>query len=292
MRQFSEGFAAHIASGATTLCWCWTIRRRDETVLGFTDHDRALAFGEVTFSPAHGLDGGETADRLGPQTQTAEVLGVLHSDAITEDDILLGRYDGARVESWRVNWRDVSQRELIRADTIGEIVREDGVFRAELRSGQHALNVPKGRIYQHLCDARLGDGRCKVNLDQPVYRGAAVVTGIADGQSVTVSGLGGFAPGWFAHGRALWTAVRRAGVEDMVARHADGVLGFDRPVGDWVAVGDTLTVFAGCDRQFGTCKAKFGNGVNFQGFPHIPGTDFVMRYPNSGDRMDGGRLVK
>lgn len=292
MRQFSEGFAAHIASGTTTLCWCWAIRRRDGIALGFTDHDRVLSFEGMTFSPAHGLDAGTTADRLGPQTQTAEVLGVLHSDAIAEDDIVLGRYDGARVESWRVNWRDVSQRELIRADTIGEIVREDGVFRAELRSGQHALNVPKGRIYQHLCDARLGDGRCTVNLDLPAFRGAAVVTGLIDGQTVSVSGLGDFAPGWFSHGRAHWTSGRRAGVADMVARHENGVLGLDRPVTGWVAVGDTLTLVAGCDRQFGTCRSKFGNGVNFQGFPHIPGTDFVMRYPNSGDRMDGGRLVK
>ena len=61
---------------------------------------------------------------------------MLHSEAITEDDILLGRYDGAAVETWRVNWRDVSQRLLLRRATIGEIVREDGVFRAELRSGQ------------------------------------------------------------------------------------------------------------------------------------------------------------
>ena len=51
MRQFGEGFAAHIASGATTLCWCWRIVRtdgvrrgahRDETVVSASrpDDDR------------------------------------------------------------------------------------------------------------------------------------------------------------------------------------------------------------------------------------------------------------
>ncbi|HCO54416.1 MAG TPA: beta tubulin, partial [Pelagibacterium sp.] len=68
-----------------------------------------LGFGETEFAPAHGLDGGEIVQKLGAQTETAEVLGVLHSEAISEDDIALGRYDGARVQSWRVNWRALEQ---------------------------------------------------------------------------------------------------------------------------------------------------------------------------------------
>ena len=291
MRQFGENFASHIASGATTLAWCWKIVRTDGAVLGFTDHDVALAFGGTEFVPAHGLDGGETVQRLGAQTQTSEVLGVLHSDAISEDDIALGRYDGARVESWRVNWRSLDERALIRIDTMGEIVREDGVFRAELRSGQHAMNVPRGRLYQHMCDARLGDGRCRKNIEQAAFRGEAVVTGKPDAGSVTVSGIEGFAAGWFGHGVAKWNSGRRIGIEDAVIRHEGGRLSFDRPVGDWVETGDTLTVYAGCDKQFATCRTKFGNGVNFQGFPHIPGNDYVLRYPGSGERLDGGRIV-
>ncbi|WP_421952367.1 DUF2163 domain-containing protein [Pelagibacterium sp.] len=291
MRQFGEEFAAHIASGATTLCWCWRIERTDGVTLGFTDHDVALAFGGTAFEPAHGLDGGETVQKLGAQTETAEVLGVLHSEAISEDDIALGRYDGARVESWRVNWRDSAQRELIRADTIGEITREDGVFRAELRSGQHAMNVPRGRLYQHMCDARLGDGRCGKNIETAAFRVAATVTGKPDATSATVSGLDGFDAGWFSHGVARWESGRRAGIEETIVRQDGGTIALDRPVGDWVEIGDTLTVYAGCDKRFSTCGAKFSNAINFQGFPHIPGTDFVLRYPGTDDRLDGRRIV-
>jgi uncharacterized phage protein (TIGR02218 family) len=291
MRQFGEDFAVHIASGATTLCWCWRILRTDGVALGFTDHDEALVFGGTEFAPAHGLDGGETVQKLGAQTETAEVLGVLYSDAISEDDIALGRYDGARVESWRVNWRDVGQRELIRVDTIGEITREDGVFRAELRSGQHAMNVPRGRIYQHMCDARLGDGQCGKNIETGAFRATAVVTAISGATSVAVSGLDGFDAGWFRHGVGRWVSGRRVGIEETIVRHDGATLGFDRPVSDWVEIGDTLTVYAGCDKRFSTCGAKFGNAVNFQGFPHIPGNDFVLRYPGTEDRLDGGRIV-
>jgi uncharacterized phage protein (TIGR02218 family) len=55
-------------------------------------------------------------------------------------------------------------------------------------------------------------------------------------------------------------------------------------------VGDTLVAVAGCDRQLTTCRDKFHNTVNFRGFPHIPGNDFVLRYPKPGDALNGEPL--
>jgi len=48
--------------------------------------------------------------------------------------------------------------------------------------------------------------------------------------------------------------------------------------------------FAGraCDKRWRTCVETFGNGVNFQGFPDIPGDDFLSAWPGPGERHDGG----
>jgi len=288
--------AAHLAAAETTLATCWKLMRADGTVLGFTDHDAALSFGGTEYVPAHGLDGAEAPARLGGQVDTTEVLGLLHSEAIREEDILAGRYDGATVETWRVNWQDVGQRLLLRTDTIGEIVREDGRFRAELRSAQQGLNATHGRIYQGLCDAVVGDGRCGVDLDNPAFRATATVTGFDDPHRVRVAGLEGFEPGWFGFGRAVWTEGRRQGLTDAVVSHdrvgTEDVLAFSLRVADWVVPGDMVTVTAGCDRRWTTCRTKFGNGVNFRGFPHIPGNDYVLRQPRSGDALDGRAVVR
>jgi len=295
MRSFTPEFAAHIESGATTLATCWRITRVDGTVLGFTDHDQRLSFDGMDFVPAHGLDAGQTSAKMGGQTDTSEVVGVLHSDAISEDDILLGRYDGAVVETWRVNWREVTERHLMRRDTLGEIVREDGVFRAELRSAQHMLNVAKGRTYQSLCDALLGDTACGVNVEAPAFRGSAVVSAVIDRHQVAVTGLSGFSVGWFGFGTAKWSGGRRMGNADRIVRHTRvggvDILTFDSAVGEWIAPGDGLVAYAGCDKRFATCRGKFGNGLNFRGFPHIPGSDYVMRYPKKGEALDGRPLL-
>lgn len=295
MRDVPTDLAAHLAQDETTTARCWRIIRQDGVVLGFTDHDRPLVVEGTECLPTTGLDGSEMPARLGNQVETGEVLGVLDSSAISEEDILLGRYDGARVESWMVNWAAPEQCLLLRVDTVGEIVREDGIFRAELRSPQQALNVTRGRIYHSLCDATVGDERCGVNLDLPAHKGEAVVSEIIDDFQIRVSGLAGFGEGWFAFGAAVWTDGKRVGLRDPVLTHkrdADGdVLGFAGRVGDWVAVGDALSVTVGCDRRFATCRTRFGNQVNFRGFPHIPGSDYVLRHPRQGDAMDGRAVV-
>ncbi len=295
MRSIPAPLAAHLGQGETTTAKCWRVIRSDGVTRGFTDHDRALDVGGTTCAPTFGLDGGEMPARLGQQVETGEVLGVLDSAAISEDDILLGRYDGAQVETWLVNWAEPDQCLKLRVDTIGEIVREDGVFRAELRSPQQALNVTRGRVYQGLCDAVVGDGRCGVDLDLAAHMGTATVTEVLDAFQIRVSGLAGFEEGWFGFGVGTWTDGRCEGLRDPVLTHRrepeGDVLGFAARVGDWIAVGDQLSVTVGCDRRFATCRARFGNEVNFRGFPHIPGSDYVLRHPRSGDAMDGRAVV-
>jgi len=246
--------------------------------------------------PANGLDGSEVSAKLGTQVDTSEVTGILHSSALSEEDILLGRYRNAAVTTFKVNWRDVSVREIMRNDSIGEIVREDQIFRAELRSQQEVLNIPKGRRYQSGCDTLVGSTRCGINIEDAAYKGAAQVVSVTGRFSISVSGLSGFATGWFTRGKTLWNSGKRSQLSDAVNSHSlDGgivSLTFADPVGDWVATGDMLSVFVGCNRLFSTCKSKFSNSANFQGFPHIPGNDFLLAYPRAGDELNGTALVK
>ncbi len=295
MREVPAAFAAHLAQGETTTAQCWRVIRKDGVTLGFTDHDRPLTVEGTVCAPTFGLEGSEVPARLGAQVETGEVLGILDGAAIDEDDILLGRYNGAQVETWLVNWAVPAQRLRLRVDTIGEIVREDGVFRAELRSPQQALNVTRGRLYQGLCDAVVGDARGGVNLDLTARKGSATVLSVLDPFQVLVGGLSGFDEGFFAFGVGRWGSGRRDGLADAVLTHRrtpDGdVLGFAEKVGDWVVADDVLVVTAGCDRRFSTCKTRFGNSHNFRGFPHIPGSDYVLRHPRRGDALDGRAVV-
>jgi uncharacterized phage protein (TIGR02218 family) len=58
-----------------------------------------------------------------------------------------------------------------------------------------------------------------------------------------------------------------------------------------IEAGDTFTVSAGCDKRFETCREKFANALNFRGFPHMPGNDFVAGYALPGEPGHDGSSV-
>jgi uncharacterized phage protein (TIGR02218 family) len=55
-----------------------------------------------------------------------------------------------------------------------------------------------------------------------------------------------------------------------------------------LAVGDRVRLTAGCDKRMETCRLKFNNFLNFQGFPDLPGEDWVMAVPKKGNANTGG----
>lgn len=55
-----------------------------------------------------------------------------------------------------------------------------------------------------------------------------------------------------------------------------------------VGPGDLVRLEAGCDRRAETCRLKFANFLNFRGFPHLPGEDWLTAVPRAGDVNDGG----
>jgi uncharacterized phage protein (TIGR02218 family) len=295
MRLLDPAFAAHLESGETTLCLCWRLTRKDGAALGFTDHDRTLAFEGTEFAPLSGFDAGAASARLGAEVDTSEVAGLLDDERITTRDLELGRYESAVIETYLVNWQDPTQRHLRCRDTIGEITERDGVFRAELRSPHAVLNQVNGRVYQRGCDADLGDGRCGIDLSDPERHRVATVTTVLGGHYLRVAGLEDRPESWSVHGRAEWLTGERAGLVDRIAQQDrdDGgdTIATDADLLGSVAPGDTVRIFEGCDRSFSTCRNRFANAVNFRGFPHIPGGDFILRYPREGSRFDGAPLV-
>lgn len=92
----------HLQTGATHVCSCWAVTRRDGVVFGFTDHDTALAFDDIAFTPDSGLSAKAITSTTGLSVNNTEALGVLGADTITDADIEAGRFDGAAVTTWLV----------------------------------------------------------------------------------------------------------------------------------------------------------------------------------------------
>lgn len=138
-------------------------------------------------------------------------------------------------------------------------------------------------------------------LDDVAVTDAELEAGQYDGASVTLWRVDWIRPDLRVR---LWTAtlarIRRDGaaftadLEGLLAK-LERVIGrtygrdCDALLGDGRCTVD-LAAFPGavCDKRWATCTGIFANGVNFQGFPDIPGDDFLTAVPVEGRRHDGG----
>lgn len=292
MRQLPAGFQAHLDTGATSLCLCWKLATNDGRVYGFTDHDHDIGFDSIVFEAASGFTGSEIENGLGLAVDNLDVEGALSSLKLNEQDLFAGVFDNAQVEIWQVNWTDPAQRILLKKGNLGEVTRNENGFSAEIRGLSHNLNQPQGRLFQRDCDTDLGSSRCGVDLTLPAHRQNGTVSNLIEGSVFFAGGLDGFADGWFSSGRLEFTSGANLGraseVKNFLVTAAGVKLELWLQMPDEIAAGDEFVITAGCDKTFATCRQKFANTKNFQGFPHMPGNDFVAFYPNRADGNNDG----
>lgn len=288
-----EALISHLETGSTSVCRAWVVRRRDGAVLGFTDHDCDLVVDGVTCRADTGMTARTLQQTTGLSVDNTEAYGALSAAAITEADLAAGRFDGAEVLAYLVNWAALQDFILQFRGYLGEISRVDGCFKAELRGLTERLNRPHGMTYTPGCSAVLGDSRCRFDLSQPGYRVEAAVDAVEEGVVFAFRDIADFDDHWFEGGRLE--------VLDGAAAGLVGVVKLDRQVGEqrrielWqsvraaIAPGDMVRILAGCDKSAAVCRAKFANFLNFRGFPHIPGEDWLASYPVPG-RANGPAL--
>lgn len=281
----------HLATGCTTVCRAWAVVRTDGVVLGFTDHDLDLSFEGILFRAGSGLTAHALAQSTGLAVDNSEAVGSLSDASISETDLRAGRFDNADVRLWLVNWAHTAERVLQFRGTVGEVAQSGGQFRAELRGLTEVLNQPRRRVFQRDCTAVLGDRRCGVVLTDAQWSVVTRLVGMLDGASLVTPELP-YLAGWFQHGRAVFLDGPAQGLS--VPIKADRALPLARRIDLWREPGiapqpnDAVRLEAGCDRQAGTCRGKFGNLLNFRGFPDIPGDDWVTAVPTRADLKDGG----
>lgn len=259
-----------------TLAFCWRIERRDGVTIGLTSHDRDLEIGGLSYRAASGMTPAAVRGGIGLEGEDSDVAGALSSDAISEADLMAGRWDGAALELRLTQWEEPGALWLLLArGEIGAVSRKGAGFTAELIGAAAVLGAPVAPSTSPDCRARLGDRACRVDLNG---RRRIVTVAAVEEADVAVSGL---VAGAYAFGTLRWLTGPNAGLVQAVADNGGESLSLVDPPAFAVATGTLAQLTEGCDRQIATCAARFGNAVNFQGEPYLPGMDLLTRYPGA-----------
>lgn len=279
MNVISDELSAHYASGTTTLAQCWKCTRADGQIFGYTSLDQDIIFDEVTYLASSGFTPSNIQSNANLSVSNLEVVGILDSENITEEDLTAGLWDGCAIEIFEVNFRDLTMgKRILGGGTIGNITSGRQSFSAELRGLTQRVQQSIGELYSPTCRAELGDARCGVNLSS--YEVSGTITQVDTNQKFYDSARTE-ASSWFARGKITFTSGENTGLSMEVKSFADtasGVIKLQMPMPYPVQVGDTYTMLPGCmKRHIDDCKNKYNNIINFRGEPYVPGNDQMMQ---------------
>jgi uncharacterized phage protein (TIGR02218 family) len=262
-----------LARELTRFALCWRLERRDGVAIGLTSHDRDLVMDHFLYRSAPGMAPSALEDGDVLEAGALEVDGALSSAAISAEDLRAGRWDGANIRVFAIDWQEPDERVQIVRGQLGAITISQGRYSVELKGPGAALDRPVVEETSPYCRAELGDRRCRVDLVGRVSIASIIAQ---DGRALTVDAAEPFPNAW-GGGRVRWITGRASGLVVGVLSGTGSQLILVSEVQG--AVGDRVEITEGCDKRFATCRDRFGNAPNFRGEPYLPGIDLLTRYP-------------
>ena len=259
----------------TSIALCWRLERRDGVAMGFTSHDRDLFIGGLTYRAAPGMLPSAIERRDGLDVGAADVTGALTSDAISAADLKAGRWDGAAIRMFAVDWAAPGETVALMRGELGAIELAGAQFTAELRGPTALLERPVVEETSPECRAELGDKRCRIDM---AGRTATVRVVAVDGEMLALDRAEPVANGW-GQGSLRWIDGANGGLRSAVFSSAGPTVLLREPPPFVIEPGVRAEIVEGCDKRLTTCAVRFSNAVNFRGEPHLPGNDLLTRYP-------------
>lgn len=270
--------AEYLDKDLATAALCWRLERRDGAALGFTTHDRDLTIDGLAYRAAPGMLPSAVSLSDGFDSDGLDIEGALASSAISGADLRDGRWDGAAVFLFMVDWETPGgERVAIARRELGEITIRGEAFEAELRGPTALLDVAVVEQTSPECRAQLGDRRCRVDM-APRTRLTRIAAVLDDSLVEVAEAAVGNA---YAYGRLRWIAGANSGLESSILSSGGSRLRLRESPAYPPSPGEIVEISEGCDKMFATCTAQFGNGANFRGEPHLPGIDLLTRYPRA-----------
>ena len=262
----------------------FTITLSGGAVVRYTSADVLVTVNALAYAAGPVIKRGTTKLSVGIAVDTLEV-GLACDASVTIAGVPLlrfiagGGFDAARIVLARAFAAAPGSAWVGTLDLFQGRVSDTNITRYEasltVSSDSELLNVMIPRnVYQPGCGNTLFDGTC--GLAKAAFSATITASSATDAARTTFSATMGQPAGYYSLGWAVGLTGANAGTGRTVKSSATGAVTTIQPWPTGVAIGDTFTVYAGCDKQQATCSGKFSNLPRFRGQPYVPAPETVI----------------
>lgn len=208
------------------------------------------------------------------------------------------KWIGARVEYRILDYKDpalgYAER---RVGFLGQTETGKYAAKTEVKSLIGKLGEPVGLTYQNDCDVvRLGDGRCKVNLNGLTVQGykitvsGTIAAPVLNRQQFSAAFSEPVKPDdeeittvpdkFYEFGEIEFLSGANTGAKSQILTNSANDLTLYLPVYYNPSAGDQIRLIAGCNRKIAVCRDKYANAENNRSFYMLPGRTKAFRFPD------------
>lgn len=251
--------------------------------------DAGDGFGRQTWASAPSVEREDVGQTVTLETDTVQVT-------LPNEPITFGTLGTKKLNEWaRLGFFDDAYVDFYQWDRDSDTVLWDSrwymqgnpgwnyeaiVFELESLWARLDSRTPR-TIIQETCNNKLYDRYCTADKDS--FKVVATIeatptltafnfTASASGTSIPATGV---PDNYFSLGECVFIDGPLALLRRMVYQQIGNRLVFPAPLPLLPVAGNTIWLYAGCDKTVAACKLKFNNLLRFRGFPYVPKEDEV-----------------
>ena len=287
MKSATPSFINFLAANTEFLmAELYDVTLADATQLHYTTFDRNLVVGGTTYSSGPPSFKRGTVEEVLGLSKIGTLSLEIHanpSDTISGVPILqkIGRgdFDKAQITVRRLfmDQNLVQQGTVIRfVGNIGdldELSRTMAKFTCKSKVEDLNIQLPRN-ILQPACIHTLFDSGCTLSKPSFAVNGTVQAGSTVNKLLTTLTQ----SDSYFDNGQLAFTSGTNNGHVVAVRKslNSGGTVLFVVPLPAVPGVGDTFTIYPGCDKTQAACAAKFSNLPNFGGFPYVPAPETAI----------------
>jgi uncharacterized phage protein (TIGR02218 family) len=278
------------------------VMRLDGFALYLTTASSSLEYLGDTYTPIGSIETSAFRSEAALKDANVDYQGVISSDKITTADLVAGKYRGATVEVFLIDWRFPFLDPFLRRKyTLGDVSFDGEKWTAEAWGVMRRLQQKVGDRFVRTCvhdlgsDSSTSDFDCRkdittapfTNTEKPVgdvtsrrvFRVNGLPTSLGDDYfkdgTVTITETASTSPNNLGTEREI-----KSSVDEGAGSHTiELYLPFPF---DLATTTDEVTLVAGCLKRIKVdCEGKFSNKANNGSFPLMPGQDTLLKTPKA-----------
>lgn len=258
-----------------------TLTLRDGTAIRWAMSDVDIVYGSYTWQRGPVIERDGVAAAIG--LEVGSMTMSLHADdSVTVAGVPLlqaawrGVLDGAEVKIEKAV-TDAPSNAIagtvhLWEGRVSDVDIDSTTVELQLKAFTEVLDTPVPvDVYQATCLNALYDSACGL-----AKAANALNLTVQAGSTASVLKCAVTGSGTYDLGDLVFLSGANSGVRRSVKQHTAGELTLSFPLLTAPTVGDSFTVYKGCDKRQSTCSGKFNNLPRFRAFPFVPAPETAV----------------